>query len=266
MQRTELTLLGALGALALFVGGQSVRQATPHTTASVSSGSVGSVTKGTRTTRISRSARETDRDHAHAVAVELSPARSMGRDEVRRRLASNEEGTYIGELLLDRDSALTRWPDRDMRPLRVWIGSAEGMVGWNDEYREQVRVAFDTWQNAGIPMRFTFVRDSVGADVHVTWIDRFTDPISGKTLWSRDDRWWIVDADITLALHHKDGDPLDAQQTRAIALHEIGHLLGLDHTTDPTNIMAPRVRVRDLSLADRATAQLLYSVPAGKVR
>jgi hypothetical protein len=230
MQRTELTLLGALGALALFVGGQSVRQATPHTTASVSSGSVGSVTKGTRTTRISRSARETDRDHAHAVAVELSPARSMGRDEVRRRLASNEEGTYIGELLLE------------------------------------VRVAFETWQNAGIPMRFTFVRDSVGADVHVTWIDRFTDPISGKTLWSRDDRWWIVDADITLALHHKDGDPLDAQQTRAIALHEIGHLLGLDHTTDPTNIMAPRVRVRDLSLADRATAQLLYSVPAGKVR
>ena len=64
----------------------------------------------------------------------------------------------------------------------------------------------------------------------------------------------------------RDGDPLDAAQTRAIALHEIGHLLGLDHTTDATNIMAPRVRVRDLSAADRATVQLLYSVPAGRVR
>src|SRR3712207_9494248 len=102
----------------------------------------------------------------------------MGRDEVRRRLAENEEGTYIGELLLDRDSALTRWPDRDLRPLRVWIGTGEGMTGWNDEYREQVRVAFETWQDAGIPVRFTFVKDSAGADVHVTWIDRFTDPRS----------------------------------------------------------------------------------------
>ncbi len=266
MQRTELSLLGALGALALFIGGQSVRQAMPHTTASVSSGSVGTVTKGQRKDRAIRSARETAHDRAHAVAVELSPARSMARDEVRRRLEESAEGTYIDELLLDRDSALTRWPDRDARPLRVWIGSAEGMTGWNAEYREQVRAAFETWQNAGIPVRFSFVPDSAGADVHVTWIDRFTDPISGKTLWSRDDRWWIVDADITLALHHRDGDPLDSQQTRAIALHEIGHLLGLDHTSDVANIMAPRVRVRDLSVADRATVQLLYSVPAGKVR
>ena len=80
-----------------------------------------------------------------------------------------------------------------------------------------------------------------------------------------DDRWWIVDADITLALHHRDGEPLDGAQVRAIALHEIGHLLGLDHTGDQTNVLAARVRVRDLSLADRATVRLLYSVPAGKI-
>ena len=75
----------------------------------------------------------------------------------------------------------------------------------------------------------------------------------------------VHNGDITIALHHRDGDPLDAPQVRAIALHEIGHLLGLDHTSDPTNIMAPRVRVRELSNADQATIRLLYSVPAGKV-
>ena len=102
--------------------------------------------------------------------------------------------------------------------------------------------------------------------MHVTWLDEFREPISGKTLWARDDDWWIVDADIALAVHHNGGEPLDAVAMRAIALHEVGHLLGLDHTRDQNNIMTSRVRVRDLSAADRATARLLYSLPPGSVR
>ena len=52
----------------------------------------------------------------------------------------------------------------------------------------------------------------------------------------------------------------------AMALHEVGHLLGLDHTADETSIMTPKVRVRDLSNADRATIRLLYTLPAGSIR
>ena len=32
-------------------------------------------------------------------------------------------GTYIGEILAERDSALARWPDRMTQPLRVWVGN-----------------------------------------------------------------------------------------------------------------------------------------------
>ncbi len=129
-----------------------------------------------------------------------------------------------------------------------------------------VRDAFDQWANLGIPVKFTYVRDSADADVHVSWIDHFDSPISGKTIWARDGKWWIVTANITLALHHNAGELLDAKAVHAIALHEVGHLLGLDHTADTANIMTARVRVRDLSEADRATMKLLYSLPPGSVK
>jgi hypothetical protein len=198
--------------------------------------------------------------HAH----EPPPVRDLGL--IRRRLVENQAGTYIGDILAARDSNIARWPDRTSRPLRVWVQSADSAHDWNPIYVAQVRDAFTTWQAAGSPVPFNFVTDSGAADVHVTWVDHFEEQISGKTLWARDENWWIVDANIAIALHHNHGEPLDQSAVRAIALHEIGHLLGLDHSADTTNIMTARVRVRDLSAADMATMRLVYTLPPGSVR
>jgi hypothetical protein len=199
------------------------------------------------------------------VAVDVA---SNNRDvlDIRRRIELGATGTYIGEILGERDSALARWPDRLTQPVRVWVGASPAIPGWDDSYPDRVRDAFDQWANLGIPVKFTFVRDSSDADVHVSWIDHFDSPISGKTIWARDSKWWIVSANITLALHHNAGELLDPKAIHAIALHEVGHLLGLDHTADTTNIMTARVRVRDLSESDRATMKLLYSLPPGSVK
>ena len=186
--------------------------------------------------------------------------------DIRRRIELGANGTYISEILGERDSALARWPERLTQPVRVWVGSNPAIEGWDDSYPDRVRDAFDQWADLGIPVKFTFVRDSTDADVHVSWIDHFDSPISGKTVWARDSKWWIVSANITLALHHNAGELLDPKAIHAIALHEVGHLLGLDHTADTTNIMTARVRVRDLSEADRATMKLLYSLPPGSVK
>ncbi len=199
------------------------------------------------------------------VAAELD-AKKRDVLDIRRRIELGATGTYIGEILGERDSALARWPERLAPPVRVWVGSNPMIEGWDDSYPDRVRDAFDEWANLGIPVKFTFVRDSVDADVHVSWIDHFDSPISGKTVWARDSKWWIVSANITLALHHNAGELLDPKAIHAIALHEVGHLLGLDHTADTTNIMTARVRVRDLSEADRATMKLLYSLPPGSVK
>jgi len=219
--------------------------------------------------------------HSLTVSREQSAAGSVGRalfvpgpadlDEpdraaVRRRLRRDEPGTYIGEILQQRDSSLARWPDRGDHPLTVWIQPTASIDDWMPGYVDRVREAFEEWQDVGIPLGFTFVDDSADAEIHVNWIDHFSEPISGRTKWARDDEWLITDANIILAVHHHQGEVLDEEAMRAMALHEIGHLLGLDHTQDATSIMAPKVRVRDLSAADRATVRLLYSLPPGPVR
>ena len=188
------------------------------------------------------------------------------RDAVRRTLAEHASGTYIAEMLAERDSALARWPDRAGEPLTVWIGPASRVEGGSDTYVDDVRTAFREWDTLALPVRFSFTADSAAADVHVTFVDHFDEEISGRTRWARDDDWWITDADIVLAVYHRDGPMLDREAMHAMALHEIGHLLGLDHTMDATSIMAPKVRVRMLSRADRATVRLLYTLPPGGVR
>ena len=255
MRRLDLVFGTIVTALAVFVGVEA-------RTARVYSAYLG----GAVSARIA-SATE-DSGHVRTVDApvieELTPARDV--EAIRRRLREGSPGTYVEELLLQRDSSLARWPDRRNRPLRVWVQQDSPVPDFDVVYPELVRAAFEDWMNTGIPLSFTFVVDSSRADIHVTWIDRFSEQISGKTLWAHDDDWWIVEANIVLAVHHRGGEPLDSSAVRAIALHEVGHLIGLDHTQDSANIMTPKVRVKELSAADRATARLIYTVPPGRVK
>jgi hypothetical protein len=211
----------------------------------------------------------TDVASGGVVARELTPKAAEAartKASVRQQLTERGGGTYIGEMLAERDSALARWHDLEGVPLKVWIQPESDIDEWRPEYATRVRDAFLAWDELDLPVRFAFTADSADADVHVSFIDHFEEPISGRTKWARDDDWWIIDADIVLAVHHRSGRTLDGEAMKAMALHEAGHLLGLDHTEDQTSIMAPRVRVRALSPADRATVRLLYTLPPGGVR
>ena len=180
-------------------------------------------------------------------------------------LMSGAMGTYIDRILADRDSTLERWPDRLDRPLRVWIDSSDTITGVQAAFPAAVRSAFADWIAAGIPIRLVYVNSEREANIRVRWTDRLSKK-TGSTTWRTDRFGNLISGDITLATHISDGFPLDERGMRAIALHEVGHALGLSHSGDPRDVMAPLVRVDALSTSDRGTIRLLYSLPAGHVR
>ncbi len=75
----------------------------------------------------------------------------------------------------------------------------------------------------------------------------------------------VMRAQCEVALHQPDGRALGPESVAAITRHEVGHLLGLDHTRDRTSIMSAQVHVAELSEADRRTARLVYDLPPGKL-
>jgi hypothetical protein len=183
----------------------------------------------------------------------------------RTTLLASAQGTYIDQVLLDRDSTLERWSPRVTTPLKVWIDSSDVLSGVQAGFPQAVRTAFKDWAGTGIPLRVQYVNTPGAADIRVRWIEHLNHK-TGSTTWRTDRGGWMLAGDITLATHISDGQPLDARGMRAIALHETGHALGLSHSKDPGDVMAPLVHVDAISVTDRNTIQLIYSTTAGPVR
>lgn len=196
----------------------------------------------------------------------LAPPAERDFAAIDRALAEGRDVTYMDEILEARGGNVARWIDRRDDPITVWIQRSPGVKDFWPDYPDLARDAFYTWSNAGIPVRFRFIGDSAAAEVRVRWTDRFQDSAAGKTYWARDVNWWILGADIELGLHSSTGEAYDRQAVHAIALHEVGHLIGLDHSSNRENIMAPRVHALQLSPADLRTANLVYRLPPGPVR
>jgi predicted Zn-dependent protease len=190
---------------------------------------------------------------------------TAGRTAVRERLRLEAAGSYLVQTVEEGDSVVRHWGPRGGRPLRIavipWTAT-----GYRDEYAGAVQWAVVRWNGVGLPVQLETTRDSSGADVVLNWVDTLSGETAGQAhiVWSGSGE--IVRARVQLVTHMRNGTAPTSRQMVTMALHELGHVLGLGHSTDPSDVLYPTSTAIELSARDRRTARLLYDLPTGSVK
>ena len=165
---------------------------------------------------------------------------------------------YVGASDGHPETAFPRWrtDKSEDRALRVYFADPPpGRPGfWNEIAR-----AIEAWNEIdGVPIVFSPTVHRTAADVRFRWIRRFEAHQAGTTDWETDGDGWLSSAVVTLATEHEDGMPMSDEFLGLVAIHELGHVIGLPHSDDPGDVMHPGNRNFRLSDRDIQSARQLY--------
>lgn len=174
--------------------------------------------------------------------------------------------------------SLRRWPQKSL-PIKVHVMDGKGVSGFRTQFPSYIARAMDTWCNAsGNKLSYKIVPGSDDADIDVYWISKPVILTEGSRNRIKqgvarpetdDGEIKHVRVEIDTMNGFEPTKPLDESECASVCMHEIGHALGLDHSTNYADIMYFGASSKQTGLPDkrdRATIARLYAAyPVSKL-
>lgn len=172
---------------------------------------------------------------------------------------------YINEL----NPRTKRWSDATNRVV-VYIQDGSQVKSWRETDRNLVKEAYKTWETAlDGRLQFEFTDNPMQSDTLLGWQadpgvqDRDGNEY-GYNLKKVNPKSNILEKNnIVIALNSLENKPFSDKELYNTLLHEIGHSLGLDHSSNPADVMfrtswQAHGEKQSLSPRDIATIKALY--------